>query len=273
VLSEGRPEYYQEFITMYPQDPLCDHIRWLLSNLLLSQAWHQAVLANSPIGYKAFYDSYGNSPYAQIALKLEAQPKLVPLMQATKFLAPQNIAPTLKIGNLGQPKYMPLIQQGNGGSQINTNLPIVQKPVDNIGKIVTLPAPIKTTTNNDGIGKIVTLPVASTTQNTGNANSNPGKVVSMPVTIGKGGSTVEVRTTDVKTTNVQTQNQSIRVNNDVKLNNNPVNKVQAQNSQQNNRAQFAINRIVSGGGNNVRQSMNQSPSMNGGNDRRGSFLH
>jgi hypothetical protein len=95
----------------------------------------------------------------------------------------------------------------------------------------------------------------------------------MPVTIGKGGSTVEVRTTDVKTTNVQTQNQSIRVNNDVKLNNNPVNKVQAQNSQQNNRAQFAINRIVSGGGNNVRQSMNQSPSMNGGNDHRGSFLH
>jgi hypothetical protein len=95
----------------------------------------------------------------------------------------------------------------------------------------------------------------------------------MPVTIGKAGSTVEVRTTDVKTTNVQTQNQSIRVNNDVKLNNNPVNKVQAQNSQQNNRAQFAINRIVSGGGNNVRQSMNQSPSMNGGNDHRGSFLH
>ncbi len=273
VLSEGRPEYYQEFITMYPQDPLCDHIRWLLSNLLLSQAWHQAVLANSPIGYKAFYDSYGNSPYAQIALKLEAQPKLVPLMQATKFLAPQNIAPTLKIGNLGQPKYMPLIQQGNGGSQMNTNLPIVQKPVDNIGKIVTLPAPIKTTTNNGGIGKIVTLPVASTTQNTGNANSNPGKVVSMPVTIGKAGSTVEVRTTDVKTTNVQTQNQPIRVNNDVKLNNNPVNKVQAQNSQQNNRAQFATNRIVSGGGNNVRQSMNQSPSMNGGNDHRGGFLH
>ena len=267
VVSEGRPEYYQEFIQMYPHDPLCDHIRWLLSNLLLSQAWHQAVLANSPIGYQAFYKNYGNSPYAQMALKLETQPKLIPLMQATKFLAPQNIAPTLKVGNLGQPKYMPLIQQGNGGSQINTNLPIVQKPVDNIGKIVTLPAPTNTTTNNGGIGKIVTLPVASTTQNTGNANSNPGKVVSMPVTISKAGSTVEVWTNDVKTTNVQTQNQPIRVNNDVKLNNNPVNKVQVQN----NRPQF--NAIVSGGGNNVRQSMNQSPSMNGGNDHRGSFLH
>lgn len=274
VVSEGRPEYYQEFIQMYPHDPLCDHIRWLLSNLLLSQAWHQAVLANSPIGYKAFYDSYGNSPYAQMALKLETQPKLIPLMQATQFLAPQNIAPTLKAGNLGQPKYMPLIQQGNGGAQMNANLPVVQKPVDsnvigklgNGGKIITLPAPTNTTTNNKGIGKITTLPV-TTTQNIGNNNagtitSTPGKVVSMPVTIGRGGSTV-----DVKPVNVQTQNNPIRINNGVKLNNNPVNKVQVQNNVQNNRPQF--NGIGNGGGNNVRQSMNQS---NGGNNHR-SFMH
>lgn len=278
VVSEGRPEYYQEFIQMYPHDPLCDHIRWLLSNLLLSQAWHQAVLANSPIGYKAFYDNYGNSPYAQMALKLETQPKLIPLMQATKFLAPQNIAPTLKVGNLGQPKYMPLIQQGNGGAQVNANLPVVQKPVDsnvigklgNGGKIVTLPAPTNTTTNNKGIGKITTLPV-TTTQNTGNNNAGtitatPGKVVSMPVTIGRGGSTV-----DVKPVNVQTQNNPIRINNGVKLNNNPVNKVQVQNNVQNNvqsnRPQF--NGIGNGGGNNVRQSMNQS---NGGNNHR-IFMH
>ncbi|KJC35188.1 caspase family protein [Bradyrhizobium sp. LTSP857] len=278
VLSEGRPEYYQEFIEMYPRDPLCDHIRWLLSNLLLSQAWHQAVLANSPIGYQAFYKNYGNSPYAQMALKLETQPKQIPLMQATKFLAPQTIAPTLKIGNLGQPKYMPLMQQGNGGSQMNANLPIVQKPVDGngIGKIVTLPAPTNTTTNNGGIGKIVTLPATNTTPNAGNANSNPGKIVSMPVTIGKGGSNVDVKTTDVKTTNVQTQNQPIRVNNGntgvVKLNNNPVNKIQVRN----NRPQF--NSFGNGGGNNFRQSMNQAPmmgggGMGGGGGHRGGFMH
>ncbi|WP_027532098.1 caspase family protein [Bradyrhizobium sp. WSM3983] len=275
VVSEGRPEYYQEFIQMYPHDPLCDHIRWLLSNLLLSQAWHQAVLANSPVGYKGFYDSYGNSPYAQMALKLETQPKMIPLMQATKFLAPQNIAPTLKIGNLGQPKYMPLIQQGNGGSQMNANLPGVQKPVDsnvigklgNGGKIVTLPAPTNTTTNKNGIGKITTLPVTTTTQSTGNNNAvtttgTPGKVVSMPTTIGKGGSTV-----DVKPVNVQTQNNPIRINNGVKLNNNPVSKVQVQNDVQYNRPQF--NAMGNGGDNNVRQSMNQS---NGGNNHR-SFMH
>lgn len=280
VVSEGRPEYYQEFIQMYPHDPLCDHIRWLLSNLLLTQAWHQAVLANSPLGYKKFYDSYGNSPYAQVALKLETQPKPIPLMQATKFLAPQNIAPTLKFGNLGQPKYISLIQQGNGGSPMNANLPGVQKPVDsnvigklgNGGKIVTLPAPTNPTPINNGIGKITTLPVTTTTPNTGNNNAGtitatPGKLVSMPVTIGKGSSAV-----DAKPVSVQTQNNPIRIDNGVKLNTNPVNKVQVQNqvqnsvqnNVQNNRPQF--NAMGNGGGNNVRQSMNQS---NGGNNHRG----
>lgn len=274
VVSEGRPEYYQEFIQMYPHDPLCDHIRWLLSNLLITQAWHQAVLANSPVGYKAFYDSYGNSPYAQMALKLETQPKLIPLMQATKFLAPQNIAPTLKIGNLGQPKYMPLIQQGNG-SPMNANLPVGRKPVDStVSKIVTLPAPTNTTTNKNGIGKTATLPVTNTTPNTGNNNAGPaGKIVSMPVNVGRTGSTVDIKTTDVKTTNLPPQNQPIRVNNGntgiVKPNNNPVNKVQVQNNVQNNRPQF--NAMGNGGGN-FRQSMNQSPAMSAGNNHR-SFMH
>ncbi|MDA9485435.1 hypothetical protein XI07_26075 [Bradyrhizobium sp. CCBAU 11445] len=291
VVSEGRPEYYQEFIQMYPHDPLCDHVRWLLNNILLSQAWHKAVLVNSPVAYKSFYDSYGNSPYAQMALKLQTQPKQIPLMQATKFLAPQNIAPTFKIGNLGQPKYMPL-QQGNG-NQINGNLPIVQKPVDgNVigklgnggqignlpssnnqpngtpsqtpGKIVTLPAPTNTTTSNGGIGKIVTLPATNNKPDAG--NGTPGKIVSVPVNVGKGGPKIET-----KPVNVQTQNNPIRVNNGntgiVKPNNNPVNKVQVQN---NNRPQFnATNRNVNNGGNNFRQSMNQAPSTGGGNNHRG----
>ncbi|WP_198964328.1 caspase family protein [Bradyrhizobium sp. Y36] len=293
VVSEGRPEYYQEFIQMYPHDPLCDHVRWLLNNILLSQAWHKAVLANSPLAYKNFYNSYSNTPYAKVALSLEAQPKQIPLMQATKFLAPQNIAPTFKIGNLGQPKYMPL-QQGNNGGQINGNLPGVQKLGDNNGigklgnggqivnlpsgnnnqpngtpsqapgKIVTLPAPTNTTNNNNGIGKIVTLPATNNKPDSGNVNGKPGKIVSMPVNVGKGGTNVETKPV------VQTQNNPIRVNNGVKINNNPVNKVQVQN---NNRPQFnTTNRMVNSGGSNFRQSMNQAPSMGGGNNHRG-FMH
>lgn len=271
VVSEGRPEYYQEFIQMYPHDPLCDHIRWLLANLTIAQAWHKAVLANSPLGYKSFYDSYGNSPYAQVALKLQAQPKQIPLMQATKFLAPQNIAPTFKIGNLGQPKYLPL-QQGNGGQIVNLPAGNNQSNQQNggtlsqtPGKIVTLPAPTNTTTNHGGIGKIVTLPVTSTTQNGGNANGNPGKIVSMPVNVGKGSSHV-----DVKPISVQTQNNPIRINNGVNLDNSPVNKVQVQNTI---RPQFnATNRIGNGNGNNFHQSMNQSSNMGGGDNHRG-FMH
>lgn len=292
VVSEGRPEYYQEFIRMYPHDPLCDHIRWLLNNLLLTQAWHKAVLANSPLGYKSFYDSYGNSPYAQMALKLQAQPKQIPLMQATKFLAPQNIAPTLKIGNLGQPKYMPLMPQGNGGAQMGGNLPVLQKPLDgklgngghivNLpggnnqpngtpaqtpGKIVTLPAPTNATKPNGGIGKIVTLP-ATNTPNGGNANGKPGKIVSMPVNAGKGGSNIES-----KPVNVQTQNRPIRINNGVKITSNPVTRVQVQNNVQNHRPQVNTmpSRMVSSNSN-FRQSMNQAPSMNGGGNRRGGFM-
>lgn len=299
VVSEGRPEYYQEFIQMYPHDPLCDHIRWLLNNLLISQAWHKAVLANSPLGYQTFYDSYGTSPYAVSALKLAAQPKQIPLMQPTKFLAPQNIAPVFKMGNLGQPKYLPLMQGNGGGAQVNGNLPVVQKPVDgNVigklgnggqvgnlpagnnqpngtpsqipGKIVTLPAPTNTTNNTGGTGKIVTLPVTNTAPNAGNASGNPGKIVSMPVNAGKGGSTVDVKP-------VQTQTTPIRVNNGntgiVKLNNNPVNKVQVQNNVQTNRPQLNTtpNRMVNSN-NNFRQSMNQAPSMGGGNNHR-SFMH
>ncbi|MGT2434813.1 caspase family protein [Bradyrhizobium betae] len=298
VVSEGRPEYYQEFIQMYPHDPLCDHVRWLLNNLRLTQAWHKAVLANSPLGYKSFYNSYGNTPYAQVALKLEAQPKEIPLMQATKFLAPQSINPTFNIGNLGQPKYMPL-QQGNGGGQINGNLPVVQKPGDangigkfgnggqivhlpsgnnqqngapsqTPGKIVTLPAPTNTTNTNGGIGKIVTLPATNNTQNggsnnAGTSNGNPGKIVSVPVNIGKGN-----QNGGTKPVNVQTQNNPIRINNGARINNTPVSKVQVQNNHQNTRPQLnTTNRVVNNGGNNFRQSMNQSQGNSGGNNHRG----
>ena len=186
-------------------------------------------------------------------------------MQATKFLAPQNIAPTFKVGNLGQPKYMPLMQQGNGGGaderqpagraeagrqqrhrQARQWRPDRQPagrqqsanqqngtPSQTPGKIVTLPAPTNTTTNNGGIGKIVTLPATNNTQNggsnnagtaNGKTNGTPGKIVSMPVNVGKGGTTVDTKPV------VQTQNNPIRVNNGVKLNNNPVNKVQVQNN-------------------------------------------
>ena len=105
VLSEGQPQYYQQFIEMYPHDPLCDRIRWLLGNLVVAQAWHKTVLANSPFAYKTFADNFGNSQYTKVALNLHDHPKAVPLMQATKLIVSPQLAPQLKQPiNFGLPK-------------------------------------------------------------------------------------------------------------------------------------------------------------------------
>jgi hypothetical protein len=132
VLAEGSPEYYQEFITLFPHDPLCDRIRWLLANLVEAAAWHKAVLANSPLAYKAFYDSHTNSPYAQAALKLQSQPKLVPLMQPTHLIVSQHmpLSATTKIVTLPAPT-----SSGYGG---NTGK-IVTLPVGTVGKAGSVP--------------------------------------------------------------------------------------------------------------------------------------
>jgi hypothetical protein len=126
VLSEGSLEYYQEFITRFPYDPRCDRIRRLLGDLTQAVAWHQAVLANSPLAYKNFYDHHMDSPYAKVALHLQSQPKTIPLMQADHLL------------------------KGNGGLQH-------QMPLSNNAKITMMPVHggLNTTPGN---GKIVNLP-------------------------------------------------------------------------------------------------------------------
>ena len=139
VLSEGSPEYYEEFIRLYPHDPLCDHIRVLLGNLQVAKAWHKAVLANSPFAYKTFHDNYSNSPYAKSALKLQGAPKAVPLMQFT-HLAKQS--PSFKPGNFGHSPTLG-ISKGNLGAQAH---------MPSSSKIVTLPAKGMTTIKPGNLG-------------------------------------------------------------------------------------------------------------------------
>jgi hypothetical protein len=157
VLSEDSPEYYQEFLTLFPHDPLCDRIRWLLTNLVEAAAWHKAVLANSPLAYKAFYDQHANSPYAKAALKLQAQPKMIPLMQPTHLIVAQQLSPTLKVtGGGGQIIHMP--------NAITPKQPINATPLSTT-KIVTLPAPTNPTSAKQ--------PVRSEVKETVKLNNNP----------------------------------------------------------------------------------------------------
>ena len=83
----------------YPQDPFADRIRRLLASKLLALAWHGAVAANSPPAYKAFYSQYSDSPYASLAMRLESQPKLMPLYQPTKIMVAPQLAPRIRLSN------------------------------------------------------------------------------------------------------------------------------------------------------------------------------
>src|SRR4051812_12559772 len=141
VVSEGQPQYYQQFIEMYPHDPLCDRIRWLLGNIQREQAWHKAVIANSPFIYKTFADNFGDSQYAKVALSLHDEPKQ--LKQPINFGLPKD---GIKFGN------------GNGQNNGQNN----GQKVGGLG--ISLPgkgdnnAPANGNTGING-GKIVTLPV------------------------------------------------------------------------------------------------------------------
>ena len=126
VVSEGTPEYYQEFLSRFPYDPRCERIRRLLGELTLAVAWHQAVLANSPFAYKNFYEHHAESPYATVALHLEAHPKNVPLMQAEHLF------------------------KGNGGFQQNLSL-------SNHARMTTMSVH-GSGFNTPGNGKIVNMP-------------------------------------------------------------------------------------------------------------------
>jgi hypothetical protein len=148
VLAEDSPAYYQEFIQMFPHDPLCDRVRILLGHLLQAAAWHEAVLANSPLAYKSFYDKYSSSPYALSALKLQAQPKAFPLLQPTHLIVPQQLEPKFT----GTTKYNMNIKPGGSFGQFHGN------PGGAIGnsptKIITLPAPAHVNPPNSGtVGK------------------------------------------------------------------------------------------------------------------------
>jgi hypothetical protein len=173
VLTENSVEDYQEFIQLYPQDPLCDRIRALLASLVLAQAWHNAVLANSPLAYQAFYKKYSGSPYAQSALKLASQPKLIPLSQPKQVFA----LSSLKLGNPG------IRQGGVGGASAGK---IGLDKLGEGGKVVTLPSSGTNASGNVGKigtdklgegGKIVTLPSSGT--NASNSG-NTGKIVELP---------------------------------------------------------------------------------------------
>lgn len=186
VLAENSVENYQEFIRLYPHDPLGDRIRRLLANLVQAKEWHAAVQTNSAVGYKSFYEKFSSGPYAQSALKMAAQPKIVPLSQPTRFLAPSSV----KLGGFnGSKDFGRAPGAPQGGGQIVTlpssgsKIGLGNNNAADSGKIATLPsAGSKIAPGRGGVdgGKIVTLPSPGSKIGSGN-NGDTGKVTTLPL--------------------------------------------------------------------------------------------
>ena len=190
VLAENSVEHYQEFIRLYPHDPLCDRIRALLGSLVQAKAWHNAVLVNSPVAYKSFYDKFSNGPYAQSALKLAGQPRMIPLSQPTQIIAP----PSIRLGTLGMSKDNSGLNPGGSGLQGRSPPQgnILQGGLGNLAagkagagkpgngsQIVTLQSPganVSSGSNGAASGKIVNLPAGGLNKTAGQ-NSNPDGAV------------------------------------------------------------------------------------------------
>lgn len=135
ALQEDSIDYYQEFVRLYPSDPLCNHVRTLLAGRVESVAWHNATLDNSADAYRDFYNRYSNTQYAQAALKLQNAPKPQPLYQPTHIIVPPQLVPNVRFTTLqfqqqfdqGRQRQQGQFNQGErqGQSVSNQNGPVV----------------------------------------------------------------------------------------------------------------------------------------------------
>jgi uncharacterized caspase-like protein len=129
AISEGSPQYYQEFVTRFPNDPRALRLRHLIADLALATAWHETVLKNSPLAYKSFYEHHMDSPYAKAALHLQAQPKMMPLLQSDHLLK----SSTGFQHQLSLSSNARIISMSAHGSNAPASGKIVNLPVNNKG--------------------------------------------------------------------------------------------------------------------------------------------
>lgn len=133
VIEEDSVEYYEEFVTVYPSDPLAARIRALLAARLVMTAWHGAVKSNTPVAYASFQSKFANTIYAQSAKKLQVQPKPIPISVPTKVFKPVRMLPNVvlppKNVKLGPVVNPPLNKSPNNKPPVVTPPVNVAKPV------------------------------------------------------------------------------------------------------------------------------------------------
>jgi uncharacterized caspase-like protein len=79
VISEDSEEYYQEFIRLYPDNPLCDQVRRLFGRRKQMVDWRDTVLRNTPEAYETYLSRHPHTDHEAAALRLRVAPRERPL--------------------------------------------------------------------------------------------------------------------------------------------------------------------------------------------------
>ena len=206
VVAEDSVEYYEEFVRLYPADPLCDRVRRLLSRRQQMIAWQNVTHRNSPDAYASFVSRFNDSDLVRAARRLQERPRLVniafPKRDEGRFGDGRFGNGGIKIGNLGNNRPVIEFPRGNGGRPVigfpqngngNNGRPVINPQVGNGGNnggrpVIGFPQNGQSGNNNNGNGRPVINPQNGLGGNggrpviTGNAGSGRpnGPVIPFP---------------------------------------------------------------------------------------------
>jgi hypothetical protein len=127
VIEEDSIEYYEEFIRLYPADPLTVHIRRKLGLRKEMVEWQNVTYRNTPEAYARFASTFNNGAMFLAARKLQERPRNI------EIAFPRRGDPRLNEGRFGNFKVnvvrssslinFPRGQQNNAGGNRNPVIP------------------------------------------------------------------------------------------------------------------------------------------------------
>lgn len=95
VIEEDTPEYYEEFIRLFPADPLAVYARRKLALRKEMIEWQNVTYRNTPDAYASFASRFNDGAMFLAARKLQQQPR------AIEIALPRRGDPRLNAGNFG----------------------------------------------------------------------------------------------------------------------------------------------------------------------------
>ena len=95
VIEEDSVEYYEEFIRLFPNDPLTRHIRRKLGLRKEMLEWQRVTYRNTPEAYASFASTFSDGALFVAARRLQERPRVV------EIAFPRRGDPRLNVGNFG----------------------------------------------------------------------------------------------------------------------------------------------------------------------------